>query len=585
MRPSRASTPSIPPTRIPRSCFNTATPAVWSALWGGETQILPKHIYAGTDPLTSPWNAKPIGNGPFIFREWARGSHVTLERNQNYWDKGADGQAKPFLDKVLFRFIPDAGAREASLENGELQFAATDAVPVADLPGLARDRSLVIDTKSWEALAPIAFLDFNMRRKTFQDIRVRRAIAIAHAIDRDALAKIVWFGYATPATGPIPSYQTKFYKPGLPQYPYDPKQAEALLDAAGLKPGAGGIRLSINNLPLPFGDQYVRTAEFIRDQLRRVGIELKLVNYDLPTFGIKAYRDYDFDALTNWYSAFPDPQLGVIRRYWSRAIKPGTISSNASGWSSPEVDRVIEAMQVETDPLKRRAQIDQLQVIAQTEVPSVNLLEPKFFSIRSARVRATRAARALRISRSRAYGSRRRRRARPAIHRSGLFTRRLQTPFQGKTLMGKIDSNVHAQAVAPGSPALRELIEAIAAGASARDRGEADTHDAIALVRAARSGSSGFRHRSAEPELRCRNCSNSCSSSPRRIPTFPTSCAITSPSWKRPCGRTTARTMRDGSDSSARAGSPVPGRANWAPRISATATVRPVSSQRATTSC
>jgi peptide/nickel transport system substrate-binding protein len=364
--------------------FNTATPAVWSALWGGETQILPKHLYAGTDPLTNPWNAKPIGTGPFVFKEWARGSHVALERNPNYWDKGADGRAKPYLDKVLFRFIPDAGAREASLENGELQFAATDAVPVADLPRLAKDPALVIDTKSWEALAPIAFFDFNMRRKTFQDIRVRRAIA--HAIDRNALAKIVWFGYATPATGPIPSYQTKFYKADTPQYPYDPKRAEELLDAAGLKRGANGIRLSINNLPLPFGDQYVRTAEFIRDQLRRVGIELKLINYDLPTFGIKAYREYDFDTITNWYSAFPDPQLGVIRRYWSRAIKPGTTSSNASGWSSPEMDRVIEAMQVETDPVRRRAQIDQLQVIAQTEVPSVNLLEPKLFSIRSARV-------------------------------------------------------------------------------------------------------------------------------------------------------------------------------------------------------
>lgn len=365
--------------------FNTATPVVWSALWGGETQILPKHLYAGTDPLTSPWNAKPVGTGAFIFREWVRGSHVALERNPNYWDKGADGQAKPYLDKVLFRFIPDAGAREASLENGELQFAATDAVPVADLPRLAKDPSLVIDTTSWEAIAPVAFFDFNMRRKIFQDIRVRRAFA--HAIDRHALAKIVWFGYATPATGPIPSYQKKFYKPDTPQYPYDPKRAEALLDEAGLKRGAGGIRLSINNLPLPFGDQYVRTAEFIRDQLRRVGIDLKLVNYDLPTFVGKAYRDYDFDTLTNWYAAFPDPQLGVIRRYWSRAIKPGTTSSNASGWSSPEMDGVIEAMQVETDPAKRRAQIDQLQVIAQTEVPSVNLLEPKLFSIRSTRVK------------------------------------------------------------------------------------------------------------------------------------------------------------------------------------------------------
>jgi peptide/nickel transport system substrate-binding protein len=365
--------------------FNTATPVVWSALWGGETQILPKHLYAGTDPLTNPLNAKPVGNGAFIFREWVRGSHVTLERNPNYWDKGADGAAKPYLEKIVFRLIPDAGAREAALESGELQFATTDAVPVADLARLSKKPSLLIDTKSWEAVAPMAFFDFNIRRKPFQDIRVRRAFA--HAIDRDALAKIVWFGYAAPATGPIPSYQKKNYKADLPQYPYDPKRAEALLDEAGLRRGANGIRLTINNLPVPYGDQYLRTAELIRDQLKRVGIELKLINYDLPTFVTKAYREYDFDTLTNWYAAFPDPQLGVVRRYWSRTIKPGTTSSNASGWSSPEMDHVIEAMQIETDPTKRRAQIDQLQVIAQTEVPSINLLEVKFFSVRSTTVK------------------------------------------------------------------------------------------------------------------------------------------------------------------------------------------------------
>ena len=64
------------------------SPVIWSALNSSETQILPKHLYEGTDPLTNPWNTKPIGTGPFIFKEWVRGSHVTLERNPNYWDAG-----------------------------------------------------------------------------------------------------------------------------------------------------------------------------------------------------------------------------------------------------------------------------------------------------------------------------------------------------------------------------------------------------------------------------------------------------------------------------------------------------------------
>ncbi|MDR5836043.1 ABC transporter substrate-binding protein [Caballeronia sp. LZ034LL] len=358
--------------------FSSPVPALWAALGGFETQILPKHLYDGTPPLTNPLNAQPIGNGPYKFVEWQRGNFVMLERNPDYWDKTNE----PHFERIIFRIIPDAGARLTALQSGDLRYAPTDAVPLPDLVRLQKDPRFVVSGRPFDGIAPICFFDFNMRRKQFQDLRVRQAFA--HAIDRNALARIVWYGLAKPAQGPIPSYQKAFFKSDLPQYAFDPARAEALLDAAGLKRGSDGVRLRLNNLPLPFGNQYTLTAQFIQAQLRRIGVELQLIATDVPTFNRRAYADYDFDTITNWYSAFADPQLGVTRRYWSKQIKPGSTSSNASGYSTPEMDRAIEGLVSEADPVKRKPFIDAMQLIAQQQVPSINLLELHLYSIHAA---------------------------------------------------------------------------------------------------------------------------------------------------------------------------------------------------------
>ncbi|MEK6420841.1 MAG: ABC transporter substrate-binding protein [Burkholderia gladioli] len=366
------------------------SPVLWAVLFGTETQIVPKHLYEGTNPLTNPWNTKPIGNGAFVFKEWVRGSHVLLERNPHYWDKGPSGKEnKPYLDRVIFKMVPDAASRAAALENGEIQFAANNPVPESDVARLRKDPKLVLDTVGWQAPAPVFFFDFNYRRKTFDDIRVRQAFA--HAIDRAAMARIVWYGLADVAQSCVPSYQKQFFKPGLPQYDFDPKRAEQLLDAAGLKRGPDGVRLRIDHITeVSYGDVYLRAAEFMRQQLKNVGVEMKLVNLDLPSVIRKLYTERDFDTASMWYSAYPDPQIGVTRRFWSKNIKQGVPSSNASSYSNPEMDRIIEGIQDEGDVARRKVWIDRLQDFVQAEVPSINLLELKFFGFYSARLQGLR---------------------------------------------------------------------------------------------------------------------------------------------------------------------------------------------------
>jgi peptide/nickel transport system substrate-binding protein len=218
--------------------FSKPSLAVLSSLNSNGAQVLPKHLYEGTDILNNPYNNKPVGTGPFIFRKWVKGDYILLERNPDYWDKG-----KPYLDKVIYRVIPDGGARTAALENGEVQYASLSPVPARDAQRLAKLPTLRIQTAGYEWLSPWLFLDVNVDRPILKDVRVREALY--RSIDRDAYNRVVWYGFGKPAVSPVVSTLKEFFNPDVPKYPYDVKQANALLDAAGYKARPDGTRFKL----------------------------------------------------------------------------------------------------------------------------------------------------------------------------------------------------------------------------------------------------------------------------------------------------------------------------------------------------
>ena len=128
------------------------SPAILSSLNSNGAQVLPKHLYEGTDVLNNPYNNKPVGTGPFVFKEWKKGEYILLERNANYWDKG-----KPYLDKVIYKVVPDAAARSAGFEKGEIQYGALSPVPLKDAERLAKLPNLKVETSGYEWLSPWLF--------------------------------------------------------------------------------------------------------------------------------------------------------------------------------------------------------------------------------------------------------------------------------------------------------------------------------------------------------------------------------------------------------------------------------------------
>jgi peptide/nickel transport system substrate-binding protein len=345
-----------------------------------ESPMVPKHLFVGTDPSANPYISKPVGTGPFVFKEWKKGDYILLEKNTNYWQAG-----KPTLQRIVFRIISDASARAASFETGEGHIGGLSPIPLTDMPRIAKNPALSIETRGYAYMSPYMLMEVNLRKPPLNDVRVRQAIA--HAIDRARMTQVVWLGYGQPAVSPIPSQVTTFHSTDLPKYEFNPEKAKKLLDDAGLKPGPNGMRFKITHDFIPFGSEYQRTGEFIKQQLSRVGIDVELRSQDLPSFLRRAYTEYDFDTTSLYYGAFADPTQGVQRLFWSKAIQKGVVFTNNTGYNSPEMDRVLESAQGENDPVKRKALYLEMQRIAMTDLPVIPLMETRFLTISSSKLK------------------------------------------------------------------------------------------------------------------------------------------------------------------------------------------------------
>ncbi|WP_247342228.1 ABC transporter substrate-binding protein [Bradyrhizobium sp. 61] len=351
------------------------TPVIYRNLNAQALWLLPKHLYEGTDVRSNPWNAKPIGTGPFVFKEYVRGSHIALDRNPNYWDAG-----KPYLDRIVFKIIPDAAGRAAAFETGAVQFGQQHPITFADADRLKKDGRFVVDTRGYEFSPTWFWLEPNLKNQYLQHLKVRQAIA--QAIDRNLLLKTVWGGYGKVAVSPIPSSLRPFHLgEGLQQYPFDPKKAEQLLDEAGFPRKDGGWRFKLTHDFIPYGDDYRRTGEFVRQSLRRVGIDVTLGSQDLTTWLKSVFTDYNFDLISSWGGAGADPQMGIETRFWSKARMPGTSWVAVSGYQNDELDAAVEDAQTQIDPQKRVEDYNTLQRIVQRDLPLIPLFEIDWFSV------------------------------------------------------------------------------------------------------------------------------------------------------------------------------------------------------------
>jgi peptide/nickel transport system substrate-binding protein len=359
-------------------------PFFLQAFQPSESPIMPKHVLDKLDLSDakgirqSDLMQKPVGTGPFRLKGWKKGSHVILERNPAYWKPG-----RPYLDQVILRVIPDGAARAIALENGEVDLAPMNAVPQAEVARLAGLKHLVQSDDGTEGLGPIMWLEVNLRNKPLGDARVRRAISLA--VDRKKVVDVLWFGQGKPARGPIVSAGAWFDKT-LKPLEYDPARANALLDEAGYRRGAGGTRFKLVQNFLPYGESWVRLAEYLKQELGKVGIEVETQSLDLGGWLKRVYTDWDYDFTTNFTHNYSDPSIGVQRSFTSANIKKGASFTNSMNYQNPRVDELFQQTTVETDPDKRRQAFAEIQQILQQELPVIPLMEIAYVHLWNKRV-------------------------------------------------------------------------------------------------------------------------------------------------------------------------------------------------------
>ena len=335
--------------------------------------VAPKHVFAGTDLLNNPANNAPIGTGPFRFVRYERGQYVIADRNPDYWKPGF-----PYLDRIVWRFINDRAAAAAALEAGQIQVSPFSSLSLADLDRLQKDPRFVVSTHGNEANAVENTVEYNCRNKYLADVRVRQAIA--HALDIPFFCENFLYGFGKPATGPIPSSSQSFFPASsTPPYPFDVARANALLDQAGFKRGAGGQRFALRLLPTVAGEDVPLFATFIQQSLDAVGIKVEIIQLDAAGFLSRTYKDWDFDLATGWHQYRGDPAVSTT--VWFRSGSPrGAPWTNQFGWQSDTADKLMDDAASETDPAKRRALYADVVRVVDEGLPVYMAIERQFIT-------------------------------------------------------------------------------------------------------------------------------------------------------------------------------------------------------------
>lgn len=280
-------------------------------------------------------NLHPVGTGQYIFDRWNPGQNVIMKKHEGYWNQ--DELAK--IDSITFRVVSDNNTRSAVMQTGEAHF--TYPVPFEQAEILDKhDRVDLIVEPSIVA----RYISMNMLVKPFDDIRVRQAIN--YAINKEALNKVAFNGYATTSEGVVPELVQFSHKIGT--WPYDLEKAKALLAEAGYADGFETTLWSAYN-----DGTSIKAIQFIQQQLSQVGIKASV---EAMESGQRVQRVQQVknpeDAKVRLYYAGWSASTGEANWALSPLLAgdawPPTFN-NTAYYKNAEVDKLLQAALETTD--------------------------------------------------------------------------------------------------------------------------------------------------------------------------------------------------------------------------------------------
>ena len=312
--------------------------------WSG-LHILPKHLLEGQDINNTPFARNPVGSHYYELDQWKKGESISLKRNVN----ATQGQAR--IDRLVSRIIPDRAAQFLELMADNIDSMSLNSIQYARIFPSRPDLTAKI-AKYKELGNSYTYLGFNLKRKPFDDVRVRQAIN--YAIDKQEIIDGVLLGLGLPVASPYKP-GTRWSNPSLQPYPYDPGKAIALLKAAGFEDHDHDGILDRDGQPLSFeiltnqNKEREMSAVLVQRRLKEIGIDVKIRVVEWATFISRFIKTGDFNVvLLGWGLGLEPDQFNI---WHSSQQAPGQF--NFIGYNNPTVDKLLEDGRTELDPDKR----------------------------------------------------------------------------------------------------------------------------------------------------------------------------------------------------------------------------------------
>jgi peptide/nickel transport system substrate-binding protein len=275
----------------------------------------------------------PTGTGPFKFVEEVPGDHVTLARNENYWQKGADRKSLPYLDGLTVRIITDDSVRLVQLQTGTIQLM--QAVPAESMDAVRKDTRFRLGPTPQ---ANVYRMYINFGRGVFKNLAVRQAIN--YAFDRKQMADVL-----VPGQGFTPPFyipETDPYYSSYTPYSYDVAKAKALLAQAGYPNGLETTMIVISREP------DLTIGPVVQSYLEAIGIKTKINVLERLVAVDKAVK-LDYDLYLAMSGGLPPSLQIFFNNFWS--TKGPT---NREGYSNPAFDALYNRLTQAFEPQERK---------------------------------------------------------------------------------------------------------------------------------------------------------------------------------------------------------------------------------------
>lgn len=317
----------------------------------------------------------PIGTGPFAFVSYTKDSLIRYVRHENYWDqKNYKGKNENRIDKLIFAITPDQTVRYQKLKAGECHFVTLPSI--IDLDDMRANKNVTL--MGQEGLN-VGYLAMNVTKKPFDDIRVRQAVN--HALNRKLYLDAIYHGTGIIASNPVPPSLWSYDKK-LMDYDYNIEKAKALLKKAGL---ANGFETEMITLPVtrPYNPDGKKMGELMQADLAKVGIKVKLVSYDWPTF-LKKSRSGEQHMIQFGWTGNNDPDTFLNDLLSCASVESG---NNTARWCHQKFNALVLAARRVTNQKKRTELYQQAQRIFKTEAPWVTIAHAKVFRVMDKKVK------------------------------------------------------------------------------------------------------------------------------------------------------------------------------------------------------